>query len=308
MAPGIAKLGHVELVTPSLEESVWFFRDVIGLQEVERVDETVYLRGQRDLEHHTLTLRAGERGAVDHIGWQTRAPEDVDAFATELESKGLDIDHLDAGDERGQGRAIRFRIPAGHVFELYYEIEKPDAPSERRSRLQNRVYSHADASASIPQRIDHVQIRGGDPKETNAILYDPLDFRLIEYIVDEEGDHQAGWFTTNSLAHTLAYLGGGDASFHHIAFHYDHLTDLWNAADVVREHGVKVEGGPGKHAITNANFAHVRDPGSGHLVELFTGTYHVFNPDWEPVRWTPDELENQPWLGSVGTAQTTGVE
>lgn len=28
--PEISKLGHVALVTPDLEKSLWFFRDVIG--------------------------------------------------------------------------------------------------------------------------------------------------------------------------------------------------------------------------------------------------------------------------------------
>lgn len=305
MAPRIAKLGHVELATPDLDESVWFFRDVIGLKEVEREGETVYLKAQRDQEHHTLTLvGAGEPG-MTHVGWQTWEPEHIDAFAERVQSAGLDVTHVEAGEERGQGRAIRFDVPAGHTYEIYHEIEKPDPPADRASRLHNRVYSQADGSAAIPKRVDHVQLRGGDPAPTNDVLTDVLGFRLIEYVVDGEDEHQAGWWTTNSLAHTLAYLGGEEPTFHHVAYYLDSLGDLWNAADAIREHGVEIDGGPGKHGITNANFMHVRDPGSGHRVELFNGTYQVFNPDWEPVEWTPEKMEMQPWFGTMGSQQTT---
>jgi catechol 2,3-dioxygenase-like lactoylglutathione lyase family enzyme len=84
MAPEIAKLGHVALVTPNLEQSLWFFRDVIGLDLVERRDDTVYLRAWGDWEHHTLTLRAGDAAVVDHIAWRTKRREDVDLFARQL--------------------------------------------------------------------------------------------------------------------------------------------------------------------------------------------------------------------------------
>ena len=33
LLPEIAKLGHVALVTPDLEKSLWFFKELIGLEE-----------------------------------------------------------------------------------------------------------------------------------------------------------------------------------------------------------------------------------------------------------------------------------
>ena len=34
----------------------------------------------------------------------------------------------------------------------------------------------------------------------------------------------------------------------------------------------------------------VKDPGSGHRVELFSNGYLIFDPDWEPVEWTEKEF------------------
>lgn len=313
--PGIAKLGHIALVTPDLEESAWFFRDVIGLREVDRDENgpdgeaTVYLRGVRDWEHHTLSLTRGARAEVDHVGWRTREPEDVAAFADRLEAEGTDVDWLDPGHETGQGEAVRFRIPPGHTFELYFDVEKPQAPDEVRSRLKNRVYSVGEGGPIMPRRIDHVNLHGDDVHATHDWLCDVLGFQLNEYVTDESGERRGGWLSTNPLVHTVAYgedQHGGGRTLHHLAYYLDSLGDLMNAGDVIREHGVEVEGGPGKHGITQANFMYIRDPGSDHRIELFNGGYQVWDPDWEAIEWDPDEAAvGLTWFGSTPGQETT---
>lgn len=310
MRPEIAKLGHVALVTPDLEESCWFFRDVIGLKEVERVDETVYLRAQRDWEHHTLSLTAGDRAELDHVGWRTREPEHVEAFAERLEAEGTEVTRLDAGAETGLGEAIRFRSPGGHRYEVYFDVEKPASPAETRSRLKNRVYSMADATASIPRRIDHVNLHGPDVPANHDWHRETLGFQLNEYVLDDAGTVRGGWLSTNSLVHTLAYglEEKQEPTLHHFSYYLDSLGDMMNAADVVREHGVDVEGGPGKHGITQANFLYIKDPGSGHRIELFNGGYQIFDPDWEPVEWDAEEAAvGLTWFGSTPSQETTPV-
>ncbi len=54
----IAHLAHVELLTPKLEESTRFFVEVMGMVESDRKDDSVYLRGWDDYEHHSLQLTA----------------------------------------------------------------------------------------------------------------------------------------------------------------------------------------------------------------------------------------------------------
>ena len=40
----ISHLAHVEIITPKLEESVNFFKEIMGLEESERQGKSVYLR------------------------------------------------------------------------------------------------------------------------------------------------------------------------------------------------------------------------------------------------------------------------
>ena len=50
----LAHLAHVELLTPTPDESLRFFADVFGMTETGRRGESVYLRGWDDYEHQTL--------------------------------------------------------------------------------------------------------------------------------------------------------------------------------------------------------------------------------------------------------------
>lgn len=44
----IAHLGSVELFTPKPEKSLWYFRDLLGMEPVHQSGPSVYLRGYGD--------------------------------------------------------------------------------------------------------------------------------------------------------------------------------------------------------------------------------------------------------------------
>ena len=100
------------------------------------------LRASGDFEHHTLSLTEGDRARVDHIGWRTKRPEDVEGFAKLLEEAGTKVEWVEADVEAGQGRAIRFKLPSKHPFEIYYDMEKPGAPEEINSVLKTKHIKH----------------------------------------------------------------------------------------------------------------------------------------------------------------------
>jgi catechol 2,3-dioxygenase len=81
-----------------------------------------------------------------------------------------------------------------------------------------------------------------------------------------------------------------------VCYWYDQVGDLLRAADILREYGAQIEAGPAKHAITQAMFIYVYEPG-GNRVELFNGGYQIFEPDWECVTWTEHEKDLRVWWG-----------
>jgi catechol 2,3-dioxygenase-like lactoylglutathione lyase family enzyme len=64
----VAHLGHIELLTPKICESLWFFVEVLGMTETCRVGNSVYLRTWDDYEHHTVKLTAHETSGLRRGG------------------------------------------------------------------------------------------------------------------------------------------------------------------------------------------------------------------------------------------------
>ncbi|ULT54935.1 VOC family protein [Neobacillus drentensis] len=291
-APEIAKLGHVALVSADLEKSLWFFRDTIGLEETEVVDGVHYLRAWGDFEHHTLSITAGETSYIDHIGWRTKRPEDIVTFAKLLEDAGTEVRWIEAGEELAQGEAIRFELPSGHRFELYYDMEKTPAEESRKSVLKNQTYKSW-AKGVSPRRIDHVNLQTShDNAEIVKFLKEALGFKLREYFVNPDDVPVASWLSVTNLVHDVAIMSTSRSKepneMHHIAYWLDNSQDLLRAADILCEADVQFVG-PGKHGISQAMYIYVKDPGSGLRLEIFTNGYLIFEPDWEPVKWTYEE-------------------
>jgi catechol 2,3-dioxygenase len=299
-SPEIAFYGHAELITPNLAKSVSFFRDIIGLEEVERTGKSVYLRAWGDWEHHTLVLTEGPEAVLDHIAWKVKRRDDVDAFARLLKQAGVQVETVEAGREKGQGKAIRFDIGSGHCFELYYEMERAAAEKERRSYLRNQPMRAFSRGVS-PRRIDHVNINVPNPPETHRWLSDHLGFKMREYIQLDNGFVPAGWMSVTSQVHDIAVMYDAEKRanrLHHIAYFADNFHEVLRAADIVRDAGVSIDVGPGKHGITQACFLYLKDPGSGHRIEIFSGGYQIYDPDWQPIVWSEKELaESIIWWG-----------
>lgn len=305
MSTEIARLGHVALETPDLAESSWFFGEVLGLRETERVGDTIYFSGQRDWAHHTLSVSEGMTGQVDHIGWQTQRESDVEAFAAELEGE-TEITRVPAGDEPAQGEAIRFSVPSGHTFELYGTMEKT-SPGEKKSRLKNRNHSLTSANRIAPRRIDHATVGDSDPTEYASWIKDNLGFRAIERIEDTDGSVLGEWLSVTAQNHdTAAVRKEVPSGLHHVAYYLESLQDLYDAADIVRENGIDIDGGPGRHGVSQANYLYVKDPASGHRVELYTGGYLVFDPHWEPIVWRGEEAADaKSWFGTSSSNEVS---
>ncbi|MGE7663394.1 VOC family protein [Peribacillus sp. NPDC097197] len=291
MKPEIAKLGHVALVTSDLNKSLFFFKEVIGLEETEEVNGVHYLRAYSDFQHHTLSLEAGEEGYVKHIGWRTKTANCVESFKEILEKHEVAFEEYPKGTTVGIGDSIRFKMPSGHTFELYYDVEKPKATNGNASVLKNQVYQSWRKGIS-PRRFDHVNIHTStDVNASYEFLMDVLGFNMREYMRGDDGI-LAAWLSVTSLVHDVALLKKDTlptpARLHHISYWLDDSQDILRAADILKENGLQFIG-PGKHGATQAIYLYVIDPGSGCRVELFSGGYQIFEPDWEPIEWTLEE-------------------
>jgi catechol 2,3 dioxygenase len=317
----VAMLGHVALEVPDLERSLTFWHDVVGLEITDRREGEVYLRGWGEFEHHSLVLMQGASARLHHVGWKAQSAAEVDAFAAYLRGQGVAVEEVPSETEMGQGRAIRFFVPtSGHPMEIYYDMARPQAPEEIRSKLKNQT-AQARRRGVSPRRIDHVNLWCGrtPPDATIDWMTEHLGFKVREYI--QLPDLKLGaWMSVTPLVHDIAFMfdGGNDgARFHHVAYWLDTPQDILHALSTFAEAGIRPDLGPGMHGISQAFYSYIRDPSSGHLLEIFSGGYLIFDPAWEPIKWEPHELERGLfWFGDSMDpttepdhpfARTTGV-
>jgi catechol 2,3-dioxygenase len=302
MTPAVARLGHVALETPNLAESLSFFRSAVGLELVDRIDGTVYLRAVDELDHHSLSLTEAECSGINHIGWQTETPEDVAAFANQFEAQGIDVTWVDDGVEPGQGEAIRFEAPNGHHFELYGEMAKPEPPVDRQSKLKNRVYDPTGNNPTAPLRIDHVQIWDPDAKGCADWIQEKLGFQVQEYYDEADGSRWGTFLSACKVKIDLAVVQSTNESdqpaVHHVAYKIDTVNDLFAAHDAMNERGFPTDG-IGQHSISRGQFFYARDPVSTHRIEYNTGSYLTLDPHWEPIAWQEGDLEDRQWIGAI---------
>ena len=289
--PQIAQLGAITLGTPDLEKSLGFFRDLLGMEVVYETSDVAYLRGYMELVHHSLVLRRSESAIVDSYSFRVKRPEDVELFYNELQAQDIEALELPAGHEVGRGTAVRFIWPgAGHPLELYYDIEKPQSPEELRSHLPSNSSKRRGLGV---RRIDHlnVQTAPGNMNAAEAWIRETLGFKRREFInIPENNTLIASWMSVTPQVHDLALVANPfekSAQLHHVAFNLENFSDLMTAADILKDHDVQFDVGPGKHGVGQALYLYLRDPGSGHRIELYAGGYLIFDPDWEAIEWTP---------------------
>lgn len=289
----LTKVGHLALVTEDIDRSLWFWTEVVGLERADEDGDTVYLRAWGDLEHHSLSLTAGPSSYVDHVAWRVRHTDDLELAASSLTQRGIDVSWVEPGEERGQGRALRFQLPPGHRFELYHDIERATAPDALRSRIKTNA-SRPWTKGISPRRIDHINITTDDAGALTTWLTETLGFGVREYIRLKDGTIAAAWLAVSALSHDIGVMvdpsGSKADGFQHVAYHVDNAQDVLRALEILQENGVPIDAGPGRHGLSQGIFAYARDPGSGHRLEIFTGGYLVFDPDWEPIEWTEDEM------------------
>ena len=282
----ISQLAHVELISPKPEESVAFFKNALGLSESDRQEQSVYLRCWGDFFHHSVVVTEGAAPAVAHIGWRAAGAEPLETAARRLEESGFGQGWSDP--VLGHGRAYRYLSPGGHQHEIFWDVDRFVASDEERSTFPIRPQRFAPVGAAVRQ-LDHITVATTRISDDIAFYRDVLGSRYMECTVAAEDSPEPFFveMSNNEQAHDLGLVA--DASelrgrSHHFAFWFDQPSEVIRAADVLIEAGTEIEYGPGKHGHGENTYLYMREPG-GHRIELFSGGYRNYQPDWEPARW-----------------------
>jgi catechol 2,3-dioxygenase len=294
----VAHLGHVELLTPDLEESTRCFTEVLGLRVVAQDESRCFLRGESEYELAGLTLTAAERPGVGHIGLRTSSAEALARRVQSVTEAGIEGEWITGGF--GHGPAFRFTGPSGHLTELYWETERYQPPELDRPSAKDRLGLRGTAGIDV-RRLDHVNLLAPDVSAAAGLAWSALGATLLDEIVDDVGV-MAGAFTTfGQRPLELVYTRdpfGGSGRLHHLAFWVDTREEVLRAADIFLDGGIAIEVPPAQHTIGRSFFLYGFEPG-GNRIEITTGADLALDPDPLTRTWTAAERRRGVGWGTV---------
>ncbi len=253
----LAHLAHVELITPQVNESAKFFVDVMGLTEVKRTAESVYLRCWGDYYQYSLMLTQGKESALGHACWRTVGPEELDEAVARLKAAGVPGEWVD--NSYGHGRSYRFQALGGHSMELVWEVKRYQAEGDLKSTYPERPQKLTNHGIA-PRQLDHVTVATKDVVAAAEWFKKHLGFRFMAVAYRHDKPDQAVFatVTTNEKSHDLGL--GVDFSnipgrLHHLAFWVDSADEHLRCADLLMESGTGIEYGPaGMGSASNTTF------------------------------------------------------
>ena len=301
----LSHLSYLELATPDVEASVRFYEEQVGLRVQSRANGKVYLRSWGDYYNYSLVIAEGAEPALNVMAWRTTSAEALDDAARRIEDAGVTGEWIAEG--HGHGRSYRFTGPYGHTMELFWEVEKYRAPDELASVFPDRPEKRSKHAVG-PRQLDHVTIATSDVDAFAAWYSEVLGYRVMaKTVLDEAPISVFSVLTTNEKSHDLGVVldsSSRPGRVNHYAFWVDSREELLQGADVLMENGTHIEYGPSIHGIGEQSFLYFREP-SGMRVEVNTGGYRNYVPDWEPNVWTPSRGSNNMYRnGSMPMSMT----
>lgn len=261
----IKAIGHVALQVPNLDDSVGWATTVMGFREVsrDRAAGTVYLT--HGGVHHSLLYVQAEEGALDHVALEAQDAKALRAVRDRLAKHGVPI-VSESVEELGVDEAIRFRGPAGHLFEVFTGMAE-DQPRHTGRGVQ-------------PRKFGHPMLKAENTRETQHFLETVLDFRLS----DDVGDGTLLFLRCNPDHHGVGIVKGGEG-LHHYAWEVENLGVLGQLGDVLEKNNGRFLWGPGRHGAGGNLFTYHLDP-AGCVVEYYADLIKIYDEaNYRPGAW-----------------------
>ena len=283
---GVLRLAHVDVRTPDLELSTAYYTQVLGLQLAGRDEDSVYLKGWDEEDHHSLRLRYDNRIGMDLFSFRVEREDDLHDLEKRLEKAGCHVQRLSKGDYR-RARASRSgsRCRPARRWSSSGTWRRPATSSA--SSTPPRCRRRTSPGSPRPGWTTCSSTRRRSARPT-AFFKEVLGFRMTEQVLDANG-HQLGvWMERSHSPHDVAIVNGPNGALHHFAFWLDDWDHVRKAADILAYNGVQIDQGPTRHGVTRGNTIYFFDP-LGIRNEVFTGGYSP-DPDFPAITWSEDQF------------------
>lgn len=275
----LQKLISATLAVTDIDEAAAFNIDVLGLNQIERDGDVIYLGRSSGDDLAQLVLTQGGTGVTSFI-IGVDSSDELEQFEDRLARLSLTTQRR--GDALpGHAEVLALALPTGQEVVL---APRPDAP----------VYVHAAESTSgpisdrgvAPIDIDHITIAFPDEatgKATARVLTDGLGFSISDIFLNAEDEWQGAWTRAGELHHDVGLMRcQPGATLHHLAWTVDNMEHHKRAADVLVRAGFDLEAPPGRHGVGGNLYSYLWTPG-GNRYELSAEMPRLTGARGEPL-------------------------
>ena len=268
----LREIRYVRLGTADLEGAITYANRILGLPVVRREGKSVYFRS--DYRDHTLVYYEGD--PRDHTAaFEVDDHAALDAACAQLEAMKVRARVGNAGEceQRHVSAFANFRDPTGNSIDL---VVRPHQSSAR-------YLATRDAGIT---GFSHIGLRTTDAARDEKFWCEVMSARVSDRI------GVAPLLRINSVHHTLALFPSTFAGVQHINHQVESIDDIMRSYYFLKQQGVKIVFGPGRHPTSSAMFLYFEGP-DGMVYEYSCGVCSITDEAaWRPRQYpfTPESF------------------
>lgn len=246
----LSNIRYVRLGTNDPLGATRFAREILGLELVRTRKGATYLRG--DDRDHTLVYLQGDP-RQHSTGFEVATADELQAAGATLESLGhrVHAGTADECEERAVQDFISFQDPSGNRLDLVF----------RPHHSGRRFFPGRDAGIT---EFSHIGLRSTDPARDEKFWTTVLGAKVSDRI------GVAPLLRIDEVHHKIALFPSAFPGVQHINHQVESVDDVMRSWYLLREKGVKVVFGPGRHPTSGARFLYFEGP-DGMIYEYSTG-------------------------------------
>ncbi|MEY4760731.1 MAG: hypothetical protein RLZZ200_587 [Pseudomonadota bacterium] len=281
----VSEIRHVDYGVKDFDAERRFYIDTWGLEEVAQSAGRSWLRAPGHAEAFVVKLRQADVNRIDVIALAADSRADVDALAKQVEGAGGKLVHAPRDlTSPGGGYGFRFFSPDGLPFEISSDVAP--GPSRELGRWDG-----------VPLKISHIVLHSPDHHALVKFFTDVLGFKVSDWL----GDFMC-FLRCNSAHHRIAILPGPPC-LNHVAYDMTGVDAMMRGIHRLKEKGVDIAWGPGRHTAGNNTFSYFTTP-NGFAVEYTAELDVVDDATWQAQVHKPEKLVMDQWSTGVGGPHT----
>ena len=250
MAIALTDLRYVRLGTRDVGAAAAFATDVLGLQLAGEDSGSIYLRS--DDRDHTLVYTPGDP-AEHTVGFELAGQPALEAAAAALDRAGHAVRRGTAAEceQRRVGAFVTFREPSGTNIDL---VVRPWNSGRRYVAARDAGitgFSHIGMFSTLPARDEKFWTETCNARVSDWIGPAPL-------------------LRIDPVHHRIALFPAQRHGVQHINHQVESIDDVMRAYYFLRDRGINIRFGPGRHPTSGAVFLYFEGP-DGMTFEYSTG-------------------------------------